>query len=165
MSEENTFAPKDGLSRRTLVKGAAWSLPVIAVAAATPLASASTVTWNGTVTAFCEGDYDLSALEDLVGTGLVLGTVQTALGLLGLEDGARRGFTITASTGDIPAGTQYLLQDPNALLTIGGLEAILSASAIGVVSTAEEPCPVLVGSRCGKRHRHSLATASAATEL
>lgn len=31
------------LSRRTLVKGAAWSLPVIAAAAATPMAAASTV--------------------------------------------------------------------------------------------------------------------------
>lgn len=30
-----------GLSRRTLVKGAAWSVPVVAVAVATPLAAAS----------------------------------------------------------------------------------------------------------------------------
>lgn len=31
-----------GISRRTLVKGAAWSVPVIAVAVSTPLAAAST---------------------------------------------------------------------------------------------------------------------------
>ena len=31
-----------GVSRRTLVKGAAWSVPVVAVAVATPLAAAST---------------------------------------------------------------------------------------------------------------------------
>lgn len=37
MTIENT-----NVSRRTLVKGAAWSLPVVAVAAATPLAAAST---------------------------------------------------------------------------------------------------------------------------
>lgn len=53
MSEENTFAPQ-GVSRRTLVKGAAWSLPVIAVAAATPLAAASTtnssLAWTGSNT-------------------------------------------------------------------------------------------------------------------
>lgn len=40
------------LSRRSLVKGAAWSLPVIAVAAATPMAAASvnnaSVAWDGT---------------------------------------------------------------------------------------------------------------------
>lgn len=42
------------LSRRTLVKGAAWSLPVIAAAAATPMAAASTVAsgvrWTGSAT-------------------------------------------------------------------------------------------------------------------
>ncbi|MGX1693935.1 hypothetical protein ACWIBQ_00935 [Microbacterium keratanolyticum] len=40
-----------GISRRTLVKGAAWSVPVLAVAAATPMAAASvnsaTVQWVG----------------------------------------------------------------------------------------------------------------------
>lgn len=33
---------KSGLSRRTVIKGAAWSVPVIAVAAAAPMAAAST---------------------------------------------------------------------------------------------------------------------------
>jgi hypothetical protein len=39
MSE--ALEPKPGISRRTIVKAAAWSAPVIAVAVATPLASAS----------------------------------------------------------------------------------------------------------------------------
>lgn len=134
MSEENTFAPQ-GVSRRTLVKGAAWSLPVIAVAAATPLASAS-VAWNATVTADCSGDYDISVLTGIVGAGLV-GVVQTALGVLGLEPNATREFTVTATTGDIPAGTQYLLTDPNALLTVEGLEDVIGAGVAGVISTAE----------------------------
>ncbi|WP_341975723.1 hypothetical protein LTA6_000330 [Microbacterium sp. LTA6] len=134
MSEENTFAPQ-GVSRRTLVKGAAWSLPVIAVAAATPFASAS-VAWNGTVTAECSGDYDISVLTGIVGAGLV-GVVQTALGVLGLEPNATREFTVTATTGDIPAGTQYLLTDPNALLTLTGLEAVIGAGVAGVVSTTD----------------------------
>lgn len=34
--------PKSGVTRRVLVKGAAWSVPVIAVAVATPVAAAST---------------------------------------------------------------------------------------------------------------------------
>ncbi|WP_102194358.1 hypothetical protein [Microbacterium aurantiacum] len=136
MSEENTFAPK-GVSRRTLVKGAAWSLPVIAVAAATPLASASVVpTWNATVTADCSGDYDISVLTGIVGAGLV-GVVQTALGVLGLEPNATREFIVTATTGDIPAGTQYLLTDPNALLTVDGLGDVIGAGVAGVVSTSE----------------------------
>lgn len=136
MTEENTTAPS-GFSRRTLVKGAAWSLPVIAVAAATPLASASTVTWNATVTSFCSNDYDISVLTGIVGAGLV-GTVETALGLLGITAGATRGFTVTATTGDIPAGTQYLLTDPNGLLTISGLESVIGAGVAGVVASGAD---------------------------
>ncbi|GAT72206.1 hypothetical protein MHM582_0679 [Microbacterium sp. HM58-2] len=135
MSEENSFMPKDGVSRRTLVKGAAWSLPVIAVAAATPLAAASTVTWNGAVTGVCTNDYDISVLEGIVGAGLV-GTVESALALLGITAGATRGFNITATQGDIPAGTQYVLTDPNALLTLSGLEAVVSATVAGIATTA-----------------------------
>lgn len=136
MTEENTTAPS-GVSRRTLVKGAAWSLPVIAVAAATPLASASTHTWNATVTAVCTNDYDLSLLESLVGDGLILDAAQTALGLLGFTPGATRGFRVTATTGDIPIGTRYLLTDPDALIEVGGLSSLVSAGVAGVASTAE----------------------------
>jgi hypothetical protein len=39
---ENDLNPAKGFSRRSLVKTAAWSVPVIAVAVATPLAAAST---------------------------------------------------------------------------------------------------------------------------
>ncbi|MDR2998109.1 MAG: hypothetical protein LBU78_08320 [Microbacterium sp.] len=46
--EENTTS--GGLDRRTIIKGAAWSLPVVAVAAAVPMASASvagaTLAWG-----------------------------------------------------------------------------------------------------------------------
>lgn len=38
---DNEQGPKNGLSRRTIVKGAAWSLPVIAAAAAAPAYAAS----------------------------------------------------------------------------------------------------------------------------
>jgi len=41
MNENDTTAQVGGLSRRSVVKGAAWSLPVIAAAVATPLAAAS----------------------------------------------------------------------------------------------------------------------------
>ncbi|MDQ0644585.1 hypothetical protein [Microbacterium murale] len=130
MTEENK-----GFSRRTVVKGAAWSVPVIAAAVATPLAAASvTPTWNGTVTGNCAGDYDISVLTGIVGAGLV-GVVQTALGVLGLEPNATREFTITATTGDIPAGTVYELTDPNALLTVGGLESVIGAGVAGIAST------------------------------
>ncbi|WP_309129774.1 hypothetical protein [Microbacterium sp.] len=41
---ENAHAAAKGVSRRTIVKGAAWSVPAVAVAIATPLAAASTAT-------------------------------------------------------------------------------------------------------------------------
>lgn len=39
---DNAHAHQSGLRRRTILKASAWSLPVIAVAVATPLAAAST---------------------------------------------------------------------------------------------------------------------------
>lgn len=41
MNEQQVAVPRSGLSRRTVVQGAAWALPVIAAAVATPLAAAS----------------------------------------------------------------------------------------------------------------------------
>lgn len=38
---ENDLSPRRGISRRTVLKASAWSAPIVAVAAATPLASAS----------------------------------------------------------------------------------------------------------------------------
>lgn len=55
-SEHPTSAPRQRITRRTIVKGAAWSIPVIAAATAAPLAAASGTAcpslswyWGGTV--------------------------------------------------------------------------------------------------------------------
>ena len=79
MPEPKALTPPEtsGVSRRTLIEGAAWSLPVIAVAVASPAASAS-------------GDIGAYSLNGTCGV----------LGVLG------PGFTLTASaTAPIPAGT------------------------------------------------------------
>lgn len=76
--EDTTSTSSRSLSRRTLVKGAAWSVPVIAVAAATPLAAASTAT--------NVGDFALN------GTCGVLGVLGP-------------GFTLTAGAAPLPVGT------------------------------------------------------------
>lgn len=52
---------KPGISRRTMVKGAAWSLPVIAVATAVPLAAAST---GGTINSEANYYWDAEAQGD-----------------------------------------------------------------------------------------------------
>lgn len=41
MKKKDATVPEGGLTRRTVVQGAAWSLPVIAAAVATPIAAAS----------------------------------------------------------------------------------------------------------------------------
>jgi hypothetical protein len=124
----------NGLSRRTMVKGAAWSVPVLATAIAAPMAAASTLpTWNGRVTGFCSGQYDLSVLRGIVGNTLV-GTVQAALGLLGIQPNAQRGFTIAATTpAPIPAGTVYRMTTPPALINLSILQGLLDVSVLGVV--------------------------------
>ena len=76
---DTTQSPARTISRRSLVKGAAWSVPVIAVAAATPLAAASTTT-----------DVGAFALNGTCGV----------LGVLG------PGFTLQAGpTAALPVGT------------------------------------------------------------
>jgi hypothetical protein len=52
---------QQGISRRTVIKGAAWSVPVIAVAAALPLAAAST---GGTVNSEANYYWDAEAQGD-----------------------------------------------------------------------------------------------------
>lgn len=126
-----------GISRRTIVKGAAWSLPVLAVAVATPAHAASVNPLAGVdvqVTGACENDYDLGVLTALVGAGLV-GLVQTTiLAPLGLTSGASRTFTITAAEGDIPAGTTFALTYPDGLLDLSLLEGIIEAQALTVAT-------------------------------
>ncbi|MGN8026999.1 hypothetical protein [Microbacterium sp. 22242] len=124
------------VERRTVLKGAAWSVPVIAVAAATPLASASVAPFNASVSAFCTNQYDVSALQALVPAPLVFTAVQTALNGLGIHAGATRGFTITATSGTTPAGTQYLLSDPNAILTLSGLQSLAIAGIAGIATVS-----------------------------
>lgn len=100
MTIENT-----NVSRRTLVKGAAWSLPVVAVAAATPLAAAST---GNATAAWTATNTQLLSLALLNGTG----TVSAAL-----LPSAPTAFRITNGAGVIPNVTAIfsVSQDTSAL--------------------------------------------------
>ncbi|MEP6477977.1 MAG: hypothetical protein ABJB03_01185 [Rhodoglobus sp.] len=122
------------VSRRTVAKMAAWSVPVLAVAVASP-AEAASLNWDVAVTANCSNNYDLGVLQGLlngVGLGLSIGLVQTALGLLGLTPGAVRTFTITATAGVVPAGTQFTLS--NAGLLTANLVGISGFAALTVAN-------------------------------
>jgi len=95
-----------GFSRRTVVKGAAWSVPVIAAAVATPLAAAS------------GGDIGAFALDGSCGV----------LGVLG------PGFTLEASaTEPIPAGTTVTITG-GGIANIGVFSVTGGTAAVNVLS-------------------------------
>lgn len=116
---------KKGFSRRTVIKGAAWSVPVIAAAVATPLAAASTAL-DLTITGNCAGQFRAAGLA-----APVLNALTTVLGLTP----AARTFTITAGTTTVPVGTTFLLSN-SGLLNIGlvTVTGALDVSALDIVN-------------------------------
>lgn len=133
MNEEITQT--DGISRRTIVKGAAWSIPVMAAAVAAPAAVATGgANWDVTVSGSCVNDYDISALEALVPLPATLALVKAALAGLGFTEGAARTFTITATDGTVPAGTMFSLTYPSGLINIVALESLIEAQALTVAN-------------------------------
>ncbi|MDF2559440.1 MAG: hypothetical protein K0R99_886 [Microbacterium sp.] len=109
MTEE--IQKNKGISRRTIVKGAAWSVPVIAAAVATPLAAASVVS-----------DDLVPALSGPIGLSL------TALGLPVATINTVNTLTITNNGTDAsPAGATAVVQYNPGLLT-------LNIAAVGGIS-------------------------------
>jgi len=154
---------ENGLSRRTMVKGAAWSVPVIAVAAATPMASASTADqFDVQVTGTCEGDFRAA--------GLASNILNALTGVLGL-DPATRSFTVTAAEGTIPAGTQFTLTDGglvnvNALSVTGaiGLDA-LNIIRVGNTATITLEQDLAEGQSCALELLGALADIRVASDM
>ena len=119
------------VQRRTIVRGAAWSIPVIAVAAGMPAATAST---GGPVEGF-----------RVDGTCGLLGTLGP-------------GFTVTAGTSPIPVGTQIVLQSTSVvtvnLVSLSGQGLanveLLSSNRIGITLTQAIPAehPVAAQHHC-----------------
>ncbi|MGS0561276.1 hypothetical protein [Microbacterium aurugineum] len=115
MTEE--IQKNKGVSRRTLVKGAAWSVPVIAAAVATPLAAAS-VADNDLVPAL-SGPIALS----LTALGIPVATVNTVNTLTITNNGP------DASTAGATAVIQYT---PSLLtLSIGPVAGVTVAGSDG----------------------------------
>jgi hypothetical protein len=78
---QNSTEPRRGVDRRTLLLGAAWSVPVVALAVATPAAAASDI------------EVGAYSLDGTCGTPGVLGP----------------GFILTAGSGGIPVGTTIVV--------------------------------------------------------
>lgn len=131
MTEELT--QHQGISRRTIVKGAAWSIPVMAAAVAAPAAVATGGPgWDVTVSAACSGQYSLRLLQNQVGTALVA-VAEGLLNALGLSR-ATREFTITATEGTVPAGTTFSLAYPDGLIDLTLLQGLIETNALTVVT-------------------------------
>lgn len=153
MSDINTRT-NNGFSRRTIVKGAAWSVPVIAVAAATPSAAASTVADTDLGLAFTDGGISLTAeLGDALTVwfdGLpalaqtAAGAAFTALitGLAGVVNAEYQyplTFIVTNNgPGTLSAGEPVMVAlDYGAdVLNIGALNEIVGVTAVGTASGA-----------------------------
>ena len=125
VTHENTKSKE--LSRRTLVKGAAWSVPIIAAAVATPLAAASVV------------DVGAFALRGSCGV----------LGVLG------PGFTLQAGpTTPLPVGTTVTVTG-SGVANIGSFGAtggtpdiaILSGTSRQITLTADVPAGATIAFR------------------
>jgi hypothetical protein len=129
------ISTNEGISRRTIVKGAAWSIPVMAAAVAAPAAVATGgPNWDVTVSGVCDKEYDISALTAVVGAGLTNTVKALLFTVLGFEDGAKREFTITATDGTVPAGTTFALTYPTGLINLVTLEGLIEANALTVVT-------------------------------
>lgn len=122
-----------GISRRTIMKGAAWSVPVIAAAVATPMAAAS-----GDA-----GDFQLN------GTCGVLGVLGP-------------GFTLTAGAVALPAGTTINITGSGianigVFSITGGLAdvSVLSPTSRSIVLTA----PLAAGATISARTTLSISVA------
>lgn len=132
-----------GLSRRTIVKGAAWSMPVLATAVAVPAVSASTdENFDVGVTASCVGNYDLDGLLGLINDIPLVGptvgtTVQNLLSAIGLQPFESRGFDITAVEGTIPAGTQFTLASSPGLIDLSLLGDLIDANVLNLVTIGD----------------------------
>lgn len=97
MTDEMNVADRQ-VARRTVVKGAAWSVPAIAAAVAMPLAAAAT-----NVTTF-----DVRVQRE-----------KCTLAGIGLGDAQKPNFTIYADAGVVPAGSVFELVVANGLVNLG----------------------------------------------
>ncbi|WP_417505438.1 hypothetical protein [Microbacterium sp.] len=147
MNENEVAVPGRGMSRRTIVKGAAWSLPVIAAAVATPLAAASTTNCTATVSTSTATYTRLSATSsvftwaDLFGDGkdftLTLSAVPN--GAANMTINTTNNLVLDSSTqGNEALPSVRLSLDTVNLDNIGGGERVTFSFALdGVPSIVE----------------------------
>ncbi|MGV2982670.1 hypothetical protein ACNPNP_03095 [Microbacterium sp. AGC85] len=137
-----------GIPRRTIVKGAAWSVPVIAVAIATPLAAASV---GGVTLEFTNGPYSVNGCSDLTDVTIAVTTD-------GTTPAAGAAVTVVLPDGlswaDGATGPRAFVSDPNGNVVLPAIRATnvsgtptLAASTPGANASA----PVTVAAQVGAK--------------
>lgn len=146
MKETEAVVPTRGLSRRSVVRGAAWSLPVMAAALATPMAAAST-TCTATISTSTAAYSRLSATSavftwgDVFGDGKDLTLTLTAVpnGASNMTINQANNFLLdSAPQGGEAQPSVRLSLDTADLRNIGGGERVTFSFALDGISTTVE---------------------------
>lgn len=146
MNETEAAVPVKGLSRRSVVQGAAWALPVIAAAVATPLAAAS-LACTATISTSTAAYSRLSATSavftwvDVFGDGKDLTLTLTAVhnGVSNMTINEANNFLLdSAQQGGEAQPSVRLSLDTADLRNIGGGERVTFAFALDGVPTTVE---------------------------
>ncbi|MDR6868855.1 hypothetical protein J2Y69_003481 [Microbacterium resistens] len=133
----------DGVSRRTIVRGAAWTIPVIAAAAAVPLAAASGCTGGGSMTAPAPTGTQAPAMNSTftVPAGVTQLTFEVAGAAGGTSTFTDDGHTLVGSGGAGALVTGVLLVTPGQVLSL-----IVGQGGMGFHNTVSgPPSPGYVG--------------------
>lgn len=148
-SEQNpSSTSSSGLRRRTVVKGAAWSVPVVAMAVATPLAAASV---GGVTLEFVDGPYSVNGCADLTDVTIAATTD-------GTNPAPGAAITVVLPTGldwaDGATGSRTFIADENGRVVLPAIRALnangtptLMASTPGANASA----PVTVTAQVGAK--------------
>ncbi|MDN4641618.1 hypothetical protein QCD70_15300, partial [Agreia sp. PsM10] len=119
----------DGIQRRTIIAGAAWTIPVVAVAVGAPLAAAS----PSPTLAFTNGPYDVAACGTLKDVTLLL----TANGT---TPDPGKIVTVTLPSGltwsDGTTNPKVLTTDANGNITLSGIKAKGAAGNVSIAATS-----------------------------
>lgn len=130
-SSDWTVPSADGMHRRTIVKGAAWTVPVVAVAMATPAAAAS----KTPTIAFTNGPYTVNAcktLKDVTVKATTDGTTPVAAGTL---------ISVTLPEGlawsDGTTGTKSFPADGTGQVALSGIHSTTNYNETVTMSAAQ----------------------------
>jgi hypothetical protein len=129
--EPKSPSTDDGLTRRSLVRASAWSIPVIAVAVASPLAAASVAAFTGTIS--FPGQLALAISSKVSPWPQIDGLVQVTGGALP--------SSVTFVYGEYFSGPAVALVQSDGTFQLNGVSATPAAFVAGALSAVTASSP------------------------